>query len=57
MATKKKVVTSREDGVTKDMPRPEATEREFTFPRLGVSVKASSFQEALTKAKKIKSNN
>lgn len=42
--------------MTKDMQRPEATEREYTIPRLGVSVTATSFQAALAKAKEIKSN-
>ena len=56
MTTKNKVINSKADGVTKDMERPETAEREYTFPRLGVVVTATSMQEALKKAKEIKSN-
>lgn len=49
---KKKNITSREDGITKDMVPAEARTRTFRFPSLGIEVKATSHQEALLIAKK-----
>lgn len=50
---KKKVINSKADGVTADMQKPEKAEREFRFPKLGLTIKAVSLSEALKKAKKI----
>ena len=52
----KKDISSREEGVTKDMQPAKARERDFRFPKLGVTVKAKSLSEALKKAKAIKQN-
>lgn len=38
--------------MTRDMVPEKPQEREFRFPSLGVSVKATTYQEALQKAKK-----
>lgn len=50
----KKNINSREDGVTKDMVPGKLRERTFRFPNLGVEVKATSYEEALKKAKALK---
>lgn len=53
-----KNITSRKDGVTKDIAPSEEAEQTFSFPTLGVSVQAKSMNEALIKAKEaVKSNN
>lgn len=48
----KKQITTRKDGVTKDM---QATDdrgvRDYHYPSLGVTVQAKSYAEALQKAK------
>lgn len=48
----RKDIQSKEDGVTRDMTPEKSAEREYRFPDLGVSVKATSYQEALKAAKK-----
>ncbi|MGI1661386.1 hypothetical protein ACRDNQ_04010 [Palleronia sp. KMU-117] len=48
----KKDIQSRTDAVTKDMTaEPEKRERVYSFPKFGVSIKATSYQEALEKLK------
>lgn len=58
METKKqRDIQSREIGVTRDVEPLQNQERAFSFPKLGVTVKATNYQEALAKAKEvIKSN-
>lgn len=50
----KKNIDTKEEAVTKDYSSKEKErgERYFTFPHLGVRVKAVSYKEALSKAKK-----
>jgi hypothetical protein len=50
----KKDISSRKDGVTKDMVPDKTPERVFRFPSLGVEVEAKSFEEAFKKAKALK---
>ncbi|MCD1627049.1 hypothetical protein K7H22_13690 [Seohaeicola saemankumensis] len=49
---RKKNITSRADGVTKDMQPEEQVERNFRIPSLGVTVQARSYEQALSKVKK-----
>jgi hypothetical protein len=54
----KKDIQTRTSAMTADMQVQDGVEQTFNFPTLGVSVKAVSFQEALSKAKElIKTNN
>jgi len=48
-----KDIQTRRDAKTKDMQPEERREREFTFPTLGVSVKAATYDEAFKKAKEV----
>lgn len=49
---RKKDIQSREDAITKDMVAESNTRRQFRFPKLGVTVEAKTYDEALSKAKK-----
>ena len=52
----KRDINSKRDAITKDVVPNDEVEQVFSFPTLGVSVKAKSMNEALTKAKAIRSN-
>lgn len=52
----KKNITTREDGVTKDMQPEQTAVRVYRFPSLNKEVKATSYEEALTIVKKEISN-
>lgn len=52
MTKKAKAVNSRKDAVTKDMPSVDSRlEREYLIAGLGVTVRATSYAEAVKKAK------
>ena len=48
----RKDIQSRRDTQTKDMQPTAPREREWDFKTLGITVKAKTYQEALSKAKK-----
>lgn len=51
---KKTNTDTRKDAITKDIPsNGELSVRTFSFPSLGISVKATSFESALKKAKEL----
>lgn len=50
---KKTDIKTREEAVTKDMQPEGEVEQSFNFPSLGVTVKATTYQEALAKAKEV----
>lgn len=52
----KKNITSRVDGMTKDMVPAEPVLKTFRFPSLGVEVEAVDYREALDKAKALVNN-
>lgn len=53
----KKDMQTRRDAKTKDMQPEERHERVHSFPTLGVSVKAATYEEALKKAKELTRKN
>ena len=48
-----KNITSKRDGVTRDIVPNEEVEQEYTITSLGVTVVAKSMSEALVKAKEV----
>ena len=49
----KKNIDTKKEAVTKEFYARQVVEREYSFPQLGVSVVATSYKEALSKAKKL----
>lgn len=44
-------ITSRQDGITKDIREPQTVMQSYNIPGLGITVEAMSMDEALIKAK------